>query len=639
MRRLPVIGAMAMLASALSGQTLPANGFILGQVVDAGNGQGIPGVTVTLTGGTGPMVGVVDERLIAQFERGLVSADQLARSGTRRAMTDAEGRFFFRDLTRGSYTANATLSGYAPGAFGRRRPEGPGRPIELADDEKVVDAMIRLWKLAAISGTITDEAGEPVVSLNVRALRRYYVAGQPRLGNAVMAETDDRGIYRVSSVTPGDYIIVVPFETTTFPASAPDEERAAAAFGPSGDRMRARGESGAPAPSGGFRIGDLIVGTDTGNGARVIQAVTSPDGRLMVYPTSYFPGTASLSQATKLTVGSGEDRTGVNFAIRPVTATRVSGMVTGPEGPAANLGVRLFPADAASLVSESGSEIATGLTDATGHFTFLGVPAGRYTARAYRMPQSGLRGAAPTPSTSPTLWAETPVTVGDTPVADLALTLRPGLTVSGHIVFDGTATKPTPQQMQQISITVFPADGRSPATPQPFVRADANGRFETAGHPPGQYSISVSPPTRDWSVKSIAAGPTNFVERPLVLDAADLGSLIVTFTDRVAELSGTVQGITPNTDEIFSVMLFPADPGWIASAMGVRRPISVAVARTGTFQVRVPIPGEYFAVAISQDFSAEQTPAFFASLSRMATRVSIPEGEKKTVSLPVSRVK
>lgn len=626
---------------AAAGQAqLPAGGLILGQVVDAASGQAIAGVTVTLTGGSGPMGGVVDQRVMALVERGLASPEQLGQSGTRRAMTDADGRFLFRDLTRGSYSASASLEGYAPGAFGRRRPEGPSRPIELADNEKVTDATIRLWKLAAISGRIADEAGEPVVGITLRALRRYYVAGRPRLGNALTAETDDRGIYRVSSVPPGDYIVVVPFETTTFPAAASDQERAAAELGPSGERLRARAESGAPMPTGGIRIGDLIVGTTTGANGASVRPVTTIDGRVMVYPTSYFPGATSLGEATLLTVGSGEERTGVNLTIRPMPATRVSGTVTGPDGPAANLGVRLFPADTSSLASESGSEIATALTDAAGRFTFLGVPAGRYTARAYRMTQSGLRGrgAAP-PAASPTLWAETPVTVGDTPAVDLALALRPGGTVSGHLVFDGTAPKPTPQQLQQISISVAPADGRMPATPQTPVRPDANGRFVTTGHPPGQYTITASPPSRDWAVKAITLGATNFLERPLVLDGTDLDDIVVTYTDRAAELSGTLQGIPPNSDEIFSVLLFPADPKWLESGILVRRPMSIPVAKAGTFQVRLPIPGEYLAVAISQDFAAEQTPAFMATLARMATRVSIAEGDRKTISLSVSRVK
>ena len=162
----------------------------------------------------------------------------------------------------------------------------------------------------------------------------------------------------------------------------------------------------------------------------------------------------------------------------------------------------------------------------------------------------------------------------------------------------------------------------------------------TSGHPPGRYVLSVAVPARDWIVKSIMAGSTNLFEQPLVFDGTDLGGVVVTFTDRITELSGTVQGIQPNTDEAFTVVLFPADyQNWITSGMLTRRSVSAPVARAGTFQVRVPMPGEYLAAAISQDFSGEQTPAFYTALAKTGTRVTIGEGERKTISLPMSVIK
>ena len=172
----------------------------------------------------------------------------------------------------------------------------------------------------------------------------------------------------------------------------------------------------------------------------------------------------------------------------------------GPDGPVANQGLRLFSADATTLASDSGFETAAALTDGAGRFTFLGVPPGSYTLRANRIPRAGeffyfnaspavvvsqdatsarvLRPPTP-PPTQPTLWAEMPVAVGDAPVVDLTVTLRPGATVIGQIAFDGTAPRPTPQQMQQVSITIARADGRAmnPPTATPPARADAEGRF------------------------------------------------------------------------------------------------------------------------------------------------------------------
>ena len=136
-----------------------------------------------------------------------------------RYLTDNEGRFAFRDLTRGSYTISANKPGYADGATGRMRPNGPAQPIQLADNQRVGDVTIRLFKLASISGTITDTTGEPVVGVQVRAYRRTLIAGRRILStNGPITNTDDRGLYRFGGLTPGEYVVAVLTFTQTAPA-------------------------------------------------------------------------------------------------------------------------------------------------------------------------------------------------------------------------------------------------------------------------------------------------------------------------------------------------------------------------------------------------------------------------------------
>lgn len=622
-----------------SAQTLPANSFILGRVIDAGTGEGIAGVVVTLTGGGGVTEAAIDARLLAQFERGLIGAEQLGRPGTRRAITDADGRFLFRDLTRGSYTATTRHADYAPGAFGRRRIEGPARPIELADNEKVTDATIRLWRLASLSGTITDEAGEPVVGLAVRALRRTQVRGRSVLTTTQFAQTDDRGWYRLSGLIPAEYVVVVPHTTTTLPISTVEAYREANESKSStqlAEIMRASEESDAPFPNpSGMQIGNLIVQTlGNARGSLLIDGVA--DGRALVYPSVFYPS-ASPGQGPGLGVGSGEHRTGADFTVRPVPWVQVSGLVTGPDGAATNLGVRLIPADTAHLSSSDVVETAVSATDGSGRFTFLGVPSGQYVVRAHR--RSGTP-ATPGQPGAAMLWAELPVSVGNTAVSDLQLSLRPAARLSGQIVFDGTAARPTPQQMPQISVSLTGVDFQATML-STAARAGADGRFSTSGHAPGRYSMNVSAPAaRDWTLRSIVVGNVNVIDRPLVLEGSDIGDVVVTFTDRVTEVSGTVQGVTATSDEGFLAVLLPADhQSWIASGMFGPRLVQATVDKAGTFRARVTLPGDYLAVAMSLEFGGEFTPELIATLARSAVRVSVAEGDKKTVSLPVVRIK
>ena len=80
-----------------------------------------------------------------------------------------------------------------------------------------------------------------------------------------------------------------------------------------------------------------------------------------------------------------------DFRLTPVRALSLSGVVTGPNGPAANMQLQLIPADAGDLVSPI--ETATAATDNNGQFEFTGVPSGQYILRAHRFPRLGGRGA------------------------------------------------------------------------------------------------------------------------------------------------------------------------------------------------------------------------------------------------------
>src|SRR5688572_18357600 len=158
------------LAIAIEAQTPPSDprtGLIVGQVIDGDSGKPISGAIVSLGAAAGP-------------------------PQAPRVLTGSDGRFVFRDLPRGSFPIVATKPGYAEGAYGRRRPGGPSRPVTLAEGERVGDVVARMWRYAAISGTVLDEIGEPLVGVRISAYRRVVIGGVRRFGARTMATTDDR---------------------------------------------------------------------------------------------------------------------------------------------------------------------------------------------------------------------------------------------------------------------------------------------------------------------------------------------------------------------------------------------------------------------------------------------------------------
>lgn len=127
-----------------------------------------------------------------------------ASSGQQTA-TDGEGNFKAQGLDPGTYQILANLPAYiAETPFGdASTPATYYRPGD--------SATITLIKGGVIAGTVTNNAGEPLVGANVRAVRVRDADGKPvRTGNQSREKpTDDRGYYRIYGLQSGSYIVSV----------------------------------------------------------------------------------------------------------------------------------------------------------------------------------------------------------------------------------------------------------------------------------------------------------------------------------------------------------------------------------------------------------------------------------------------
>ena len=125
----------------------------------------------------------------------------------RAASTDEQGRYQITGLPAGTYTVSAAKSGFVDGAFGQRRPSGPGTSVELTDGQQAANIDIKLARGGVVTGHVLDEQGEPLARAMVTVLRQQYVRGQKQLTPAGTDQSDDRGQYRVFGLPPGDYFV------------------------------------------------------------------------------------------------------------------------------------------------------------------------------------------------------------------------------------------------------------------------------------------------------------------------------------------------------------------------------------------------------------------------------------------------
>jgi hypothetical protein len=72
--------------------------------------------------------------------------------GSKTAITDAEGRFEFRDLPGGRFNVSATKSGFVNVQYGQLRPFESGKAIDLVDGQVMDKADIAMPRGGVISG-------------------------------------------------------------------------------------------------------------------------------------------------------------------------------------------------------------------------------------------------------------------------------------------------------------------------------------------------------------------------------------------------------------------------------------------------------------------------------------------------------
>jgi Carboxypeptidase regulatory-like domain len=642
-----VIQAVAI-AFVLFGAQSPeaaASAVVSGRVVDAATGRPISGVVI--------------------WAAGSAASSTPGASSPVRVMTTSAGAFVFRGLDRGSLVLTAVKGGYVNATPGQRRPGGSAQPIRVHAGARIDAGEIRMWKYASIAGTVLDEAGDPVVNTRVESLRRTFVAGRARFVDGPSAVTDDRGVYRIAGLTPADYSVVVPSTQTSVPTEVMDAFFGGAALTP-GQRTELSREMNA--------IGSAIAPAGSSHAMRDgAQTFSLPQGTLtpsaqaekgtVVYPTVFYPAAAGLAQASILTLRSGEERSGVDFQVRPVRAVPVSGVLLGPDGPAPTTAIRLLPSRDGDVVEPI--EVATTMTDWTGAFTFAAVPPGQYELRVLRLPRPPLAvedttrvsvaaGGSMTVASNPvaapagpppvpldaTLVAQLPLAVGESGIHDLVVNLAPGPRLSGRVEFVGTTDKPPAEAIRGMRILLDPVDGAplfEPTVAMEAGHAEADGEFHTYGFPPGRYVLRVSPISAGWFLESAMSDGRDIADFPVDLQTKDVTGVVIVFTDRPSAVTGIVSG-SQGADPTAVVAVYPTDSGlW---TMSPRRLRTARAAPDGSFSIQGLPAGEYYVAALQEDAVGEwQDPALLRALTRVAQTIQLVEGEQKTVNLRAATVK
>ncbi len=449
------------------------------------------------TAGTGAIRGrVFASDTGAPLAHAYVSLDPSPDPKRSSMLTDLDGRFEFTGLPAGRYRLTASKRGYLQLEFGQRRPRQNGKPIELAKGAVMEPVDFVLPPAGAISGTVTDDLGEPLERARVTVLRSEFSRGLKRLVPVAPASylelgyTNDLGQYRISGLPPGTYYVGVQ---------------------PPYSNVRAD-ESSSFAPT-------------------------------------YYPGTDDMTQAQRIVLKIGQQRAGADIMVVSARPARVSGVVVnslGQPASGASVGASQSVGDM-SMSTSYGSSRTT--TRADGRFVIVGLPPGSHTLSA------SLRD----PVTNEIERGETTVAVAGAPVDGVTVTMLAPVRVTGRIRIDPSARPPFPVLPRlrvmasslrfDFAVSIGLVKDRDGSFDVGSIPPGPRRRFYVADLPGGWGVKSVRCQGRDITDGGIDIGPNQ-----------NLSGIEIVVSNENADLGGTVTDANGQPVDDYVVVVFSDSP-------------------------------------------------------------------------------
>lgn len=528
------------------------------------------------------------------------------------AVTDDAGGFVFTSLPANRYALSAAKGGFVPMAYGSKRPGGAGTPLLLADGQRATVVM-SLPRGSVITGTVRDDLGRPVPDVTVSVLRYAFSAqtGERTLqsvsfGSAGQmvggywpdafpgtAVTDDRGVYRIYGLPSGEYIVSASARpamgspmavTDVYQISDADVRRA---------RQLLRGP-GSVSPT---------------------EAASRPVGSSRVdYAPVYHPTAIARQDASAITLGTAEEKSGIDVLLQLVPTASVYGVVTSFDG-TPQVGAQVSVMDPESSSSRVAKATRSG---SDGEFVISGVPPGRYQVWSSSYPErlSGL----------------TEVVVAGRDV-DASFMLGPGGTVSGRIVFEGTSKAPAINtvplflsQMPRNSFGGYVSD------------ISQDGAFVFSKVPAGMYRLRINGrPPAGWALRSVMLGDTDVSDVLFEVKSQEhIEGVVITLTDRTAEISGTLQTASGEPAPGYTLVVFSADARfWVA---GSRRTQHVRPDVQGRYVAQNLPAGDYLIAAVTDLEDGQWNDrAFLAELAASnPLKITVAEGDRKVQDIRIN---
>lgn len=428
----------------------------------------------------------------------------------------------------------------------------------------------------SISGRIVDENREPMPNMSVWLVSREYYSGVLGYFMKGYAMTNDLGEYTLERVEGEQPYLVMAGSTVR--------------------RLSPRSD-----------------------------APLDPKLRRRVPLWTFYPNSPEREGASPILLRPGEKREGVNIEVRKGLSLCVEGTVSGLAGPAA-LHVQYEPAQPAYGTSSGGGMFGVGpstTTAADGKFRFCGLTPGPYRLGA----ADGFQGVVNR--------AMLPIELRDRDLANVNLTVGPGLPLQGEVVWDGDAPATPPNV--RVNVTLNPLLRSPIANERAGERSELPGTFALSGLLPSDYAVRAFVASSSLYVKDVQYAGQSVLYAPLKFGSAlgNAGMRVIVARDG-GKISALVRDKDGNPLSDLRVIVFPAE---IASEAALQAAlVNGQTSQAGSYRSQSLRPGKYFVAATAERMNP--TPDSIGALWRARTRFKevelAPNGSTEVALTPIS---
>ncbi len=212
------------------------------------------------------------------------------------------------------------------------------------------------------------------------------------------------------------------------------------------------------------------------------------------------------------------------------------------------------------------------------------------------------------------------VSITDSDVAGVKLTLMPGATMAGTVKLEGDGPPVHPM------IVLIGVNGTESAS---NTQTKDDGTFEFHGIAPGKYAALVDTLPDGVYVKSVRFGAQDVTRTALDLTSGVSGALDILLSRGAAEVLGTVKNNEGAAVSGVQVTLWPKGLGPETVWSG---PPQSATDQNGDFRIAGLVPGEYYAIAWEElETGLTYEHDFLKRFESQATAIALEEGAHQTI--------